>query len=114
MVATAIAAAPSPRPTKPMPSPVVALTLTRVGRDAERLGEPLAHRVAVRRELRALQHDRGVDVADREAARAQLGDHGAQQRDRVGAFYCRVRVGEVLADVAEPGGAEQRVDDRRG
>ena len=38
----------------------------------------------------------------------------AQQLDRVGAAPARVGVGEVLADVAEPGRAEQRVGDRVG
>ena len=40
-----------------------------------------------------------------------VGDDVAQQHDRVGARQRRVGVGEVLADVAEPGGAEQRVGD---
>ena len=42
--------------------------------------------------------------------RADLG----QQLHRVGVAPALVRVREVLADVAEAGGAEQRVDDRVG
>ena len=42
-------------------------------------------------------------------------DHdGAQQLERVGVLEARVGVGEVLADVAERGRAEQRVDHRVG
>ena len=111
-VATACAATPSSRPTKPMPSPVVALTLTwRVG-DLERGRQVVAHLVLARAGLRALHDDRRVDVLDRHPA---LGEHrrdGAQQRERVGAAPALVGVREVRADVVEPGGAEQRVDDR--
>ena len=38
----------------------------------------------------------------------------SQQLQRVGALPTRVAVGEVLPDVAEPGGTEQRVGDRVG
>ena len=45
---------------------------------------------------------------------ASVGDDGAQQQHRVGVAVLLVGVGEVLADVAHRGGAEQRVDDRMG
>ena len=43
-----------------------------------------------------------------------LGEHRAQQVHGVGVAPPLVGVGEVLADVAEAGRAEQRVDDRVG
>ena len=41
-----------------------------------------------------------------------IATRGPQQLERVGAAVALVGVGEVLADVTERGGAEQRVDDR--
>ena len=67
-IATASAAAPSSRPTKPIPSPRVALTLTCSSARPSAAAEPCADLLAHGRELRALDHHRGVDVADREAA----------------------------------------------
>ena len=52
--ATAMQASPSPRPIQPMPSFVFPFTLTSSARDAERVGERVAHRGAVRRDLRRL------------------------------------------------------------
>ena len=84
-VATAIAAAPSPRPTKPIPSPVVAFTLTAPAGSAERARQRRARsRRGTARASGAPDHGR-VDVADRVAALAELGDDRAQQLDRVGA-----------------------------
>ena len=113
-VATAIAAAPSPRPTKPMRSPVVAFTLTRSGaipsasasrsRIASRCGASFGRSSTTVASTLPISWPRGDQVAD----------DRAQQRDRVRVLPLRIRVREVLADVAEPGGAEQRVDHRVG
>ena len=62
----------------------------------------------------ALEHHGDVDVVDDPAGGRHVLQHGAQQRHRVGVAPQLVGVGEVLADVAEPGRAEQRVDDRVG
>ena len=66
----------------------------------------------MRRHLRALEHDGGVDVDHPQPLAAHQGRHLAQQRDRVGAAPALVGVGEVLADVAQPGRPQQRVHDR--
>ena len=64
------------------------------------------------RQPRALEHHGGVDVGDRPAGVRHAPGRGAQQPERVGALVGRVVVGEVLAEVAQGGGAEQGVDDR--
>ena len=107
---TASAAAPSSRPTKPIRSPVVNLTLTLPSTLAS--DSLIASRCGASFGL--LEHHGRVDVLDRPALGAHALEHGAQQRHRVGVAPQLVGVGEVLADVAEPGGAEQRVDDRVG
>ncbi len=94
-----------------MPSPVLALTLTRVSSSSERMREARADRLPVRRELRLLHQHRAVDVHDPQPAGGDHRHHRAQQLDRVGVTPALVGVGEVLADVAQPGGAEQRVGD---
>jgi hypothetical protein len=70
-------------------------------RDADVFGDARHHLRDVRRHLRLLGDDGGVDVADGVAG----GDHAvrdfAQQGARVGAGEHRVGVREVLADVAE-------------
>ena len=113
-VATAIAAMPSPRPTKPMPSLVVNLTFTCQRAARAPPARRSRMRVAVRAELGRLADDRGVDVARRQPLLGQEPAHLLEQLDRVGVAPALVGVREVLADVAEPGGAEQRVDHRVG
>ena len=67
------------------------------------------------RELRALHDDRRVDVGDAQPALGERRRRRARSSaHRVGVAVALVGVGEVLADVAQPGGAEQRVDDRVG
>ena len=66
--ATAMAAIPSPRPAKPSFSFVVALRLTRSGRNAERRAELGLHLLEMRRDLRRFGDDRGVDVLQHRAA----------------------------------------------
>ena len=65
----------------------------------------------MRAELRAL-HARRVasTLTTRSPRSASSATTAAQQRERVGAAPALVGVGEVLADVAEARGAEQRVD----
>ena len=108
-VTTASAATPSSRPTKPMPSPVEALTLTRFDREPERARQRYADRVAVRSQLRALHQHGGVGERRSHPGLAGADDRLAQQAQRVGVLEGRVGVGEVLPDVPQPRGAEQRV-----
>ena len=95
---------------KPSFSPVVNFTLTLPttlasdSRMASRWGASFG----------PLEHHRGVHVPDRPALGGDALDDVAQQRHRVGVAPQLVGVGEVLADVAEPGRAEQGVDDRVG
>ena len=66
----------------------------------------------VRRHARRLRDDGGVDVDDLQLQRGELLRHVAQQLAAVDALELGIGVGKVLADVAEAGGAEQRVADR--
>ena len=112
MFATAWAAMPSPRPVKPSRSVVVALMLTCDCGKAEDFRDPRAHGRAMRADLGLLANDRAVDMVDDPAA-----DRGpaaaAWARKMVGRGALPLRVGrrEMLADVAEAGGAEQGVGD---
>ena len=114
-VATASAATPSPRPTKPIPSPVVALTLTCAAPRPSAVGQRRADRVAVRPELRRAparrSRRRGRPRARAPPTRPTTARSSPSESASAPAL---VGVGEVLADVAEAGGAEQRVDDRVG
>ena len=110
MVATAIAAAPSPAADEAHALAGRGLHVDAVGGDPERLGEPVAHRLPVRRELRPLEHDGGVDVADLVPRSPRSPTTARSSAIESASFEARIRVREVLADVAEPGGAQQRVD----
>ena len=107
-MATASAAAPSSRPTKPIFSPVVNLTFT-LPSDAR---QRLADRVAVGGELGRSSTTVASTWSTAQPAAVTRSSTVAQQRHRVGVLPQLVGVREVLADVAEPGRAEQRVDDR--
>src|SRR4029077_19822822 len=72
--------------------------------------QALADRAAGWVKLRGLDHDRAVDVDDLKPRGAPHLDGGLQQPDRVGVAPALVAVREMLAYVAQPGGAEQRVD----
>ena len=109
--ATAKHATPSDRPSAPRPSARLPLTVTGAPTAA---GQALADGVSPRRQLRRLEHDRAVDVLGRPPGGPHVGDRPAQQADRVGARQRGVGVGEVLADVAQAGRAEQGVGDRVG
>ena len=92
---------------------VVALTLTAVDRKAEDGGDPGAHRRAVRADLGRFADDRTIDmVDDRSALRGPARRHGRGNWSDAAPFHCGSRRREMLADVAEPGGAEQGVGDR--
>ncbi len=104
---------PSPRPVKPSPSVVVALTLTCSGRMPRYLGDPRAHRRAVRADLGRFGDESAIDSVDHCSA----GAHQALRRGRGtgptdAPFHCGSRRREMLADVAKPRGAEQGVGDR--
>ena len=66
----------------------------------------------MRADLRLLGNDRAIDMVDDRALRAQQIDRMVQESDRRRAFPLRVGRREMLADVAEAGGAEQGVGDR--
>ena len=97
---------PSRRPSAPRPSARLPFTVT---------GAPTAsarrrsHLLAVGRQLGRLQHDRAVDVAGLPARRPDRRHGATEQVEAVGAGQGGIGVGEVLADVAEAGGAEERV-----
>ena len=108
--ATACAASPSPRPVKPSPSVVVARTLT--SPPSTDLGQPPAHLLAVRGDLRLLADEHAIRVDEHPALLAHLRVGLTQQVEAVGAAEALVARREQRADVAEPGSAEQRVDQR--
>jgi transposase InsO family protein len=80
--------------------------------DAEYAGKTAGDLLATRGELWALEDHGGVDVHDPPAGVPQERQRMAQQLQRVGVPVALVGVREVLADIAEPGGPEQRIDDR--
>ena len=108
--ATACAARPSPRPVKPRPSVVVARTFTSPSPD--RLLEPPPHLVAVRSDPRLLADEHAVGVHEPPAGSPNLRVGDPEQLDRGDAAVALLTGGEEPADVAEPGGPEQRVDQR--
>src|SRR6266540_3812352 len=80
----------------------------------QRLRQAAAHLVAEGAELWRFAGDRCVDVGGPVTRVAQLFAYGAEELDRVGVAPALVGVGEVLAYVAEAGGAEESVDHRVG
>jgi len=110
-VAMASTAIPSPRPTKPIPSPRVALTLTAEDSDAQRPGKPIAHGRRCGAMRGALGDDRGVDVHDGEPGIVEHRRDAPDEVERVGVPPRLLGVGKVLADVAQAGRPQQRVDD---
>ena len=79
---------------------------------ADRLRQPLAHLFAVRRDLRLLADQHAVRVDELPTSRLYLGISAAQQVEAVGPAEAVVTRREEPTDVAEPGGAEHRVDQR--
>lgn len=77
----------------------------------ERLGEGLADGEAEVAEFGALDDDRGVDVGDAVAAFADQGEGVFKEDERVAVLPLGVGIGEVEADVAKGGGAEEGVCD---
>ena len=104
--AVAIAAMPSPRPVSPSPSVVVADTDTGAPTAAESAASASARRGPSRG---TVADDLDGDVADLEAGGAHP-PRGLLEQGHAGrARPRRVRRTEVAAQVAEPGGREQRV-----
>src|SRR5215475_498950 len=77
--------------------------------DFHRFGESHFHFGNMRRHLRAFGQDSRVDVGDLEPALLEQAADVAQKDEARGAGPPRVAVGEMRADVAERGRAEQRV-----
>ena len=82
----------------------------RTGRDAQML----LHLVSAGCQLRLLAHNRAVDVADHPTSVSEQSGRMAEQLQRIDAFPLRIGVGKMLADIAEAGGAEERIGDRVG
>ena len=102
-----------PAPTGPMLLGRLGLHVDLLDRDRQRLRDALAHGQDVRRHLRRLRDDGAVDVADLPAGlRARGAPASASSASESAPRKLRVGVGEVVADVAQRGGAEQRVGDR--
>lgn len=76
---------------------------------AEVISHILAHGFNVGRHFRELGDDGDVDVAYRISFLSDKADDVAKEHPRVGAFPAWVGVGEVTADVAEGGCAENGV-----
>ena len=70
------------------------------------------HRVDMIADLRRLEDDGHVDVADLEPAVVHQRDDATQQIEAVRVLPPRIGVGKMAADVAEAGGAENRVGQR--
>ena len=81
---------------------------------AKGAGQPPADRLAVLAKLGALHHDGAVHVDQLQTMRQNTREHRLEQLDRIGVAIALVAVGEVLADVAEARGTQQRVDHRVG
>ena len=73
------------------------------------IGQVLLHLGAGRRQLRVVGDHRSIDVARLPPRLAHPAGGLGEQLDAVGAGPRRVGVGEVLADVAQPGRAQQGV-----
>lgn len=69
----------------------------------------LSHPGYMRQHFRSLGHDGDVDVMRSKAGPAENRHYLAQKHPRVGPFPLRICVGEVCADIAEGGGAEECV-----
>ena len=108
----AVASTPSARPNAPRPSVVVALSEMRLDRAAERSAMACAHRPAVRRQARLGRHDRQVGIFEAPAVGLERGPDAAQQLGAARAAPALVSRRKPLADIASPGRAEQRVDQR--
>src|SRR5262249_47473207 len=79
--------------------------------DSERMRDPFADRAAVVLQLRALEDDGGIDVDDRVAELERKLFRVAQEDERIASFPARVGIGEMHADIAEGGGAENGIGD---
>jgi hypothetical protein len=84
------------------------LDVHRIRGEIQGVREALLHLRAVRSQPGLLTGHRGVQIHRR---RGQHPPHGPQQLDRIRVAPALVGVREVLADVPEAGGAQQRVDD---
>jgi hypothetical protein len=76
---------------------------------ADGVGEVALHRVTVGRQFRSLAHHGAIHVARFPPGGPDPSRHLAQQHEAVGPRERGIRVGEVLADVAQPGRAEQGI-----
>ncbi len=91
----------------------VARTDTRSDVALQRAGDALAHRGAMRRELRLLQHDEGIDVDEAPAGcRDAAPGLGQQIEAAARRASCSSLDGKMRPDVVHAGGAEQRVAER--
>ena len=95
-----------------MPSFVLALIETCAGRDAEHTRESFAHRRNVRPESGRFTNDGHIHIDRLVILALQQPVRLRQQLQRVRAVPPFVRRRKVCANVAERGGAEQRVRDR--
>ena len=66
----------------------------------------------MRRHLRRLRHDGGIDIADAITLGLNQPENVAQQDAAIGALEGGVGIGKMPADVAKRRGAEQRITKR--
>ena len=107
--ATAKQAMPSRRPSAPSPSARLPFTVTGAPDGLARGGASISSRRGA--SFGASSTTVQSTLPGSQPGGAHVGDRSAQQLEAVGPGQRGVGVGEVLADVAEPGGAEQRVGD---
>ena len=106
--ATAKQAIPSPRPSAPSCSARRPLTVTGAPAASDSRA-CIASRIGA--SLGSSQTTEQSTLPTSPALGRHVRRHTAQQLDRVGAGDVRIGVGEPLPDVAQPRGAEQRLDD---
>ncbi len=82
------------------------------GGNRECPGQRLAHGTKVAAKLGLLGHDHAVNVTDFEAELIHQIAGMFEEAEARSIFPVRVVVGKMLADVAEPGGAEQGITNR--
>jgi hypothetical protein len=95
----------------PRDSCVVAFTETCWG-DSEGIGDVLPHHVHVRGDVRRLENHGRIDVPHREQVPGKKIGDMPEKYDAGDPLEARVGVGEVRADIAERGGAQECVRHR--
>lgn len=81
-------------------------------RRSDDLAQSVDHGASIRRELRRLQHDCGIDVRNSPAFGPDQCNRGRKQLHAVGTLPLWICVGEMLTDVAQARRTEQGIGNR--